>query len=137
MDGNEHEWVIKFDGGASPNPGRASCAFKAYNGIGHIIEDSWAMHGIRTNNEAEWEAISVGLERLISKDPSATLISVFGDSELVMNQMSGMYSVRSKKLKPYYMRVKNLKNNHRAAFTFKHIKREFNEAMDIACRSAR
>jgi len=132
-----HVWTLRFDGGASPNPGKASCAFKATSDSGAIIERSWRMDGIHTNNEAEWEAVTVGIETLMVADPDATLIRVIGDSELVVLQLTGVYNVKNRKLRPYKDRISKIEKENDVTIIAVHVNREFNEEMDKACKEAR
>lgn len=133
----KHRWTLTFDGGASPNPGIGSCAFKAVNELGEVFEDSWRMEGIRTNNEAEWDALATGLEMLIEHDKDTALVRIIGDSELIINQLSGAYKVRDKKLIPYYERVTSLRAHANFGMTYHHVTRNFNTEMDDACKAAR
>jgi len=133
----KHMWTFTFDGGASPNPGIASCAFKAVNELGEVFEDSWRMKGIHTNNEAEWDAAATGLEMLLEHDKEAVLVRVIGDSELIINQMSGIYTVKDMKLRTHYERVKALIGTTGVNLTFTHVKRNFNTEMDDKCKMAR
>ena len=133
-------WKLNFDGGSSPNPGRGSCAYKAVHAdTGQIISRSWSMKGRNnTNNQAEWEAIITGLEELLEQDKGIVRIDIIGDSQLVIEQMAGRYRVNSKRLKPYYKRWLTLRRTYpEVIFTFKHVYRENNSEMDIACKQAR
>lgn len=134
---NQHKWTLTFDGGASPNPGIASCAFKAVNELGDEIKLSWRMDGIRTNNEAEWEAVATGIESIMEYDNDAVSIIIIGDSLLVINQLSGIYRIRDFKLRSYFDRIQNVKLQQGVAYFFYHVKREYNTEMDIACKEAR
>jgi ribonuclease HI len=134
------KWSLKFDGGATPNPGKASCAFSAVCLVtGEEVKKAWPMKGKRTNNEAEWEAMVVGIESLLEEKKSkVTEIRISGDSELVIEQISGGYKVKSEKLKPYYRKWCKIKKDHpEVRFRFKHVWREWNEEMDRACKDVR
>ena len=134
------KYTLYFDGGASPNPGLASCAFKVEDNNGDIIlEGAWAMGGLHSNNEAEWEAATIGLDLFIDKYADhAGSITIIGDSELVIRQMSGEYRVNKGHLKKYHRVVSKLiKDNPSISFMFRHIKRDFNNDMDIACKEVR
>lgn len=52
-----------------------------------------------TNNEAEYEALVVGLS--IAKALGATEVEVKTDSQVVVNQVLGVYVAKDKKLKKY------------------------------------
>ncbi|CAL2270921.1 unnamed protein product [Prunus armeniaca] len=74
------------------------------SGAGVVIESP---HGQRwqfafqldfkcTNNKAEYEALIIGLE--ILKEMKATRVLVYGDSQLVINQLTGEYQCTSENL---------------------------------------
>jgi len=133
-------WTLTFDGGASPNPGVGSCAFQAWTDSGTRIEHAWRMTGeSRSNNEAEWEAVTVGIETLLSEIDPDTIdkVMVYGDSELVIKQMKGQYHVRNSKLKIYKSRMDRAIAATDISFMFVHIPRELNTEMDEACKMAR
>ncbi|XP_070675847.1 uncharacterized protein [Malus domestica] len=54
-----------------------------------------------TNNRAEYEALTIGLEILI--ELGATEVEVFGDSEFVINQLNGEYKSRHITMAGYYL----------------------------------
>lgn len=52
-----------------------------------------------TNNQAEYYALICALKRLLcTVDPSETDVVVFGDSQLVVNQVSGKWRIKEKHL---------------------------------------
>ena len=53
-----------------------------------------------TNNIAEYEALLLGLQLL--KKLEAQNISILGDSELIIRQIKGEYSVRNPRLREYW-----------------------------------
>lgn len=133
-------WKIYFDGGASPNPGKGSCAYKAISEkAGRVLTRSWAMEGNdNTNNQAEWEAVVSGLESVLELEKEITVMEIVGDSQLVIEQLAGRYNVNSERLIKYHKRWLNLKDKYpNVTFTFKHVYREENTEMDNACKEAR
>ena len=52
-----------------------------------------------TNNQAEYEAILKGLQLL--QEVKAKSIEIFGDSQLVINQLIGLYECKDDILKGY------------------------------------
>jgi len=135
------QWILTFDGGCTPNPGKGSCAYKAVcRGSAHLeVKRSWPMKGNNnTNNQAEWEALVTGLEELLDSNYNVTSIIVYGDSKLIIEQISGIYRVKSNKLRPYYNRWLQLRNKFKSVdFKFNHIYRELNTEMDESCKDAR
>ena len=81
--------VVKFDGGARPNPGPAA--------IGYIVEaDDWTEEGSdligeSTNNRAEYHALIRGLE--VASEKGCTEVEARGDTQLVVKQVRNEWSV--------------------------------------------
>jgi ribonuclease HI len=61
-----------------------------------------------SNNEAEYEALIFGLLLALSMDIRNVLI--YGDSQLVVRQINGIYKVHKPELVPYYKAVQRLMN---------------------------
>ena len=53
-----------------------------------------------TNNQAEYEAVLKGLQLL--HEVKAKAIEVFGDSQLITNQLISLYECKEETLKGYY-----------------------------------
>lgn len=88
-------WQIWFDGAAEPNPGRKGVGVHIVNPDGEIHEIAiYTGHG--TNNEAEYEAFIKGLE--YAKENNAKNVIIQGDSQLVVNQVLGLWGVKSPNL---------------------------------------
>lgn len=132
-------WRIHFDGECVPNPGQGSCAYKAEClDTGKVLFKSWCMVGNTTNNQAEWEAAITALEDLTEYTKNLNVVSVYGDSQLVIEQLNGRYNVNNNRLRLYYKRWLTLRNKYPdVTFTFRHIYRENNTEMDAACKQAR
>ncbi|XP_048433367.1 uncharacterized protein LOC125473964 [Pyrus x bretschneideri] len=77
-----------------------------------------------TNNRAEYEALIIGLEILIKL--GATEVEVFGDSELVINQLNGEYKCRHITMVGYYLAATQLLVYWGTEISVSHIPRESN-----------
>lgn len=101
-----------FDGASRGNPGDAA--------IGACIEDSdnntiWSIAqkiGVKTNNEAEYTALIELLLTIFEKELNN--VTIYGDSQLVINQMNGIYQVNSPNLKQLYRQAKYLADHLKA-----------------------
>ena len=107
-----------FDGMCQPvNPGGVACygftiQEKRNNRFYQIYEEG----GIAfepfskesSNNVAEYIALIKLLEWLLAKDYNKFSVLIQGDSQLIINQLSGKYKVKSEKLKIYYDKTKTL-----------------------------
>ncbi|PKU61117.1 hypothetical protein MA16_Dca028885 [Dendrobium catenatum] len=67
---------------------------------------SFSLTEPRTNNEAEYEAFIAGLE--IAIDVRIRNLQIFGDSQLAVNQVLGVYKITKFKLACYHRRVLEL-----------------------------
>jgi len=119
--------IIYTDGGSRNNPGNAA--------IGVVINNKkYAKYlGMKTNNEAEYEAIIFALKKakqlIGKKNAKYTEIEIRMDSELVYNQLNGKYKIKEKKLYLLFIEIWNLKTDFKKV-KFKHIPREKNKEAD-------
>ena len=86
---------IYFDGGCKPNPGAMEICI--YSKDKTIVKHERLGHG--TNNEAEWMALLYVLE--VCNSAGQQHIKVYGDSQLVINQATGLWQTKQDSLKIY------------------------------------
>jgi ribonuclease HI len=87
-----------------------------------------------TNNEAEYQALLLGLDRL--KSLGARKIRIRLDSELAVRQVKGEYQVKSPRLAGLFHKVMDLLAGFEA-YDIAHVRREMNRAADaLAGRAA-
>ncbi len=98
---------IYSDGGARGNPGSAAIAFVALNEQGEIVKSNSRFIGIRTNNQAEYEALLMALQFAIEVGIEEVVCHL--DSELVVKQLNGQYSVKDHELQQLWRKVIQLK----------------------------
>ncbi|MGD6934496.1 MAG: ribonuclease HI family protein [Candidatus Bathyarchaeia archaeon] len=98
--------VLYSDGGARGNPGPAAAAYVALENAEIIQADSRFL-GVRTNNQAEYEALTMGLEYALNV--GAEEVICYLDSELVGRQMKGEYSVKNLELRRLYLKAHALR----------------------------
>ncbi len=91
---------IYIDGASKGNPGEAGAGVAITDGEGNKLFEMSRYLGHKTNNEAEYCALLLGLEE--AKRMGGRSIRVFTDSELVERQINGLYRVRNPNLKPLY-----------------------------------
>ena len=115
------------DGGARGNPGPAGIGVAIYGEKGKLIGRHSKFIGTATNNQAEYKASILGLEK--AKELKAKEVRCFLDSELVVKQLIGQYRVKDKDLKPLFAEILKLTNNFDSVI-FKHIPREENKLAD-------
>ena len=119
------EAIVKFDGGARPNPGPSA--------IGYVVEaEEWTTSGNdhigdSTNNKAEYHALIAGLEAALDND--VMTVTAKGDSELIVKQVQGEYSVNEESLRPLYDRIQELISEFEQ-FDIEHLPRDQNQEAD-------
>lgn len=122
-----HYWKLFIDGAARNNPGPA--------GIGMVIlkdEDLVEQHGFfvgsKTNNQAEYLALLLGLIRIKQLMGPDDLLLILSDSELLVRQVQGRYKVKNPALKPLYEGAQRLLNGLK--YDVGHILRYKNKSAD-------
>jgi len=121
------EAKVFTDGGSRNNPGDSACAYVICKMDDTTVEKSGYYMGIATNNQAEYYGFKKGLER--ARDLGIEKINLFSDSQLVVNQMKGVYKVRNQELAPLHQDVKDLAESfEKVSFTY--VPRELNKIAD-------
>ncbi len=115
------------DGGSRGNPGDSACAFVICKMDNSVVEKSGYYMGMATNNQAEYYGFKVGLER--ARDLGINKVSLFSDSQLVVNQMNGIYKVRNQELAPLHADVSEIAASFEKV-TFAYVPRELNKIAD-------
>lgn len=120
---------IFCDGGARGNPGPAAAGFLIIDGTGRILVERGVYLGDNlTNNQAEYQSLILALSEA-KKLADHTEIKVYLDSELLVNQLKGLYRVKDKGLKVLFNQVKELLLGF-SEVEFSHITREKNKKAD-------
>lgn len=117
---------LYVDGAARGNPGEAGIGVVIKEG-GKVLLEVGAYIGKATNNVAEYMALVRGLEEALllhKKD-----IKVTSDSELMVKQINGEYSVKNEGLRPLYLHAKALIAKFKS-FEITHAFRENNKHAD-------
>jgi ribonuclease HI len=99
QDSVEPVMILYTDGGARGNPGPAAVAYAIFDSKGDLIEKGGQFLGTRTNNEAEYEALLWGIEKV--RETSCVSLRVVSDSELMVKQINGEYRVKEDRLRRY------------------------------------
>lgn len=121
------EFSLFFDGCSKGNPGPSGIGAVLYKGENEIWAAARFIGNHCTNNEAEYRALILGLEE--ASERKIEEITVFGDSQLVINQVNGIYKVKAKNLFDLYDRVQMLKKCFHFV-QFNHVYREQNTRAD-------
>ncbi len=115
------------DGGSRGNPGHSAAAFVICKMDDSVVEKSGQYLGMATNNQAEYYGFIRGLER--ARELGIDKVSLLSDSQLVVNQMKGLYKVKNQELAPLHQQAKELADSfERVSFTY--VPRELNKIAD-------
>lgn len=120
-------YIAHIDGASRGNPGPASYAAIVRKPNGEMVARVSKYIGRATNNVAEYYGLIAALDYVIAhKIPRLMVLS---DSQLLVNQMRGIYKVKDAQLKQLHENAKKLVKQL-AYFGIEHIYRERNADAD-------
>lgn len=96
-----HHWTLFVDGASRNNPGKSGAGI-------YLVKDGQAAKkdgfflGIKTNNQAEYLALLIGLYFMRQQVQPSDTVRVVSDSELLVKQIKGEYRVKKEELKPLH-----------------------------------
>jgi ribonuclease HI len=125
--------TIYTDGGARGNPGPAGIGAVIFNEKEEIIGQYKKYIGETTNNQAEYQAVVLGLEE--AKKLKVEEIELRMDSELVCSQINGVYKIKNPDFQDSFIKIYNLKQAFKK-IEFKYIPREKNKLADSLANQA-
>lgn len=126
--------VIRTDGGARGNPGPAGIGVVIEDEKGQVLEEHAKFLGHTTNNQAEYQAVILGLQRAVALGASS--VEVVADSELMVKQANGEYRVKNPDLAKRFIELKNLEIQLGRKVKYRHVRREFNKHADALSNKA-
>ncbi len=91
------DYKLYFDGASRGNPGAAGAGAVIYEGAVEKYAVTAYVGDNATNNEAEYYGLIIGLQTCLEERLVGTL-RVYGDSQLVIRKMKGMYAVKHPRL---------------------------------------
>lgn len=140
--------IFFADGGSRGNPGPSACGFVIYefsntefkdlNNLNldkykkdfKLIERKGEFLGIKTNNQAEWQGLILGLDKILQLFPKEKInLKIFLDSQLVVRQAIGQYKVKNPGLQELFTKFKGLIKNFEN-YQIDHVYREQNKEAD-------
>lgn len=118
---------MNFDGCSKGNPGLCGAGAAIYHENDEIWGGSLFVGVNATNNRAEYSGLILGLRKALEMNIKE--LHVQGDSQLVINQMTGKYQCNSLNLLDLYDTAKALEKGF-AKVHYEHILRNFNKRAD-------
>lgn len=126
---------VYTDGGARGNPGPAGAGAVVYKD-GVEVGTVSAFLGVATNNVAEYEALRLAFEKVVSLFGNGQTLTAYLDSELIVKQMKGEYRVKNPALKVIHERIKGYLKTAALTVSFEHVRREKNKRADELANQA-
>ena len=134
--------LVFADGGARGNPGPAAIGFVVKDEKGLVLDKKGKAIGQATNNIAEYTAVIEALKWLKNELTSHELranelrVTFFLDSQLVVNQLNGLYKIKNSKLRNLIIKVRQLEKEVGGNIFYLHIPREKNKEADTLVNQA-
>jgi len=124
-------WEMYFDGAARQEGARAGVVLVSPEK--HILPYSFALTQLCSNNVAKYQAPILGLQ--MGLEMGIKDLDVYGDSQLVINQLLEEYKVKKEDLIPYHTRARQVLDK---LYTIKlqHIRRSANKMADALANLA-
>ncbi len=124
---------VYTDGGSRGNPGEAAIGGVIYEVEGEKKKLFFTFSeriGVATNNEAEYKAVIKALELIKEKVGKVEEVRFFLDSQLVVNQLNGLFKVKKGKLREFIFKIRILENEIGGKIVYKLVPREENRVAD-------
>lgn len=122
------EVQLYADGGSRGNPGPSASGYALLDMSGRIVLKGGEYIGVTTNNQAEYQALKLGLEHALHTY-QAREVHVYMDSMLVVNQMKRIFKIKNRDLWPVHNACVELTERFHKV-TFDHVPRELNKLAD-------
>ena len=124
-------WRLIFDG--SKTDTYVGAGIVIISPFGKKTMFSFQLDFLCTNNQAEYEALVLGLKILV--ELGATTVEIFGDSQLVIKQLTGEFKCLNEQLAKYCAITKKLLGQFEDA-TLTHIVRDENMEANFLAQTA-
>ena len=125
--------MLCTDGASRGNPGPAGAGAIITDEKGATLAEKAVYLGEVTNNQAEYQALLIGLQEAIKLAPARLIVRM--DSELIVRQLNGEYRVRNRDLLPLHNRARELMQQL-ADVKVEHVPREENVYADRLANQA-
>lgn len=122
-----HKWELYVDGAARNNPGPAGAGlYLVKDGV--PVEQRGLYLGLRTNNQAEYLALLLGVYYAEQHMKEGDSLVIKSDSELMVRQVKGIYAIKNRELARIYSSIRRLLDA--LHFSIQHVPREQNKIAD-------
>ena len=129
--GDGFRWVLSVDGSSNQLGSGAGIILEGPNGV--LIEQSLRFAFKASNNQAEYEALIVGI--LLAKEMGARVLMAKSDSLLITGQVTGEFQAKDPQMAAYLEYVQELRRSF-VLFEVVHVPREQNARADLLAKLA-
>ncbi|XP_068474809.1 uncharacterized protein [Phaseolus vulgaris] len=130
-EGSGFRWILSVDGSSNQQESGAGVILEGPNGV--LIEQSLRFAFKASNNQAEYEALIVGM--LLAREMGARSLMAKSDSMLVIGQVTREFQAKDPQMAAYLEYVHTLKTSF-AEFELIHVPREQNARADLLAKLA-
>lgn len=124
---NKYEWELRVDGASRGNPGKAGAGIYLKRNNKDSVKAGFVL-GKKTNNEAEYLALLIGIMLLKKEIKPGEGVTVISDSQLLIRQLDGTYKVKKPELRQLHTAIFSELGAIKASFN--HVEREYNTIAD-------
>jgi len=122
-----NQWQLFVDGASRNNPGPSGGGFCIFKNNEMVHQNGFFL-GIKTNNQAEYLALLLGIFFLEPLQEAKDNVAIFADSELLVRQLNGIYKVKEPQLRQLHACAHQQLHELRA--TLSHVLRDKNKQAD-------
>lgn len=101
-----HQYKCFFHGTAQPNPGKIGCGIVVLDQDEREVIRASVLGGSGTNNIAAYKALTLAMELCLKARIES--VHIFGDSQVVINQVLGEWVVNNETFMPFHAKAQEL-----------------------------
>jgi len=120
-------WTLFVDGASRNNPGPSGAGIYLEKDGVLVIKEGYYL-GIKTNNQAEYLALLLGLLIVTEQMQSGDELTIISDSQLLVRQLTGFYKVKQPHLQVLYTLCRE--KIQKLSAVIKHVLRDENSKAD-------
>lgn len=134
-----HQIVVYFDGGFNREQKIAGLGIVIYfvqNNKNYRLRMNQQAHYLTSNNEAEYAALYYAVEQLEELGAHHQSIEIYGDSQVVINEMNGEWGVTDNALTAWANKVEDKLHKLGLRANYQYIDRKLNDEADQLANQA-
>lgn len=127
MNPPHNQWQLYIDGASRNNPGPSGVGIAIFKNGAPFLKEGFFV-GIRTNNQAEYLALLIGMIILQQSVEIGDAVHIFSDSQLLVRQVLGEYKIKHQAILSFALTAKSIITKNR--YFISHVDRSFNKEAD-------